>query len=75
MVLNKWLIAFLSLSFTAAAQQAATPPPAGADWGYYGKKGPSSWGKLDPAYAACSKGKLQSPIDIRGAKVNKAQAA
>ena len=72
MVLNKWLIAFLSLSFTAAAQQAAAPPPAGADWGYYGKKGPSGWHKLDPSYAACSNGKLQSPIDIRGAKVNKA---
>ena len=41
-------------------------------WTYYGRKGPSSWGKLDPAYSACSKGKQQSPIDIRGAKRNPA---
>jgi carbonic anhydrase len=53
----------------AHAQQAATPPT-GAEWSYYGKKGPSSWGKLDPAYSACSKGNLQSPIDIHGAKRN-----
>ena len=45
------------------------PQPA-AEWSYYGKKGPSSWGKLDPGYSACSKGKLQSPIDIHGAKRN-----
>ena len=39
-----------------------------ADWTYYGKRGPEHWSKLDPAYAACNKGKEQSPIDIRGAK-------
>jgi len=44
----------------------------GAAWTYYGRKGPSSWGKLDPAYAACSKGKEQSPIDIRNARRNPA---
>ncbi len=66
---TKSLIAFFSMSIAALAQQAATPPT-GAGWSYYGKKGPSSWGKLDPAYSACSKGKLQSPIDIRGAKRN-----
>ncbi|RCV37087.1 hypothetical protein SEVIR_8G034500v4 [Setaria viridis] len=26
--------------------------------------GPENWGKLSPAYAACGKGKQQSPIDI-----------
>jgi len=75
MILHKRWIAFLCISFAAAsAQQAATPTPApaGAPWSYYGRTGPSSWGHLDPAYAACSKGKLQSPIDIRGSKVNKA---
>jgi carbonic anhydrase len=30
------------------------------------------WGKLDPAYRACSHGRQQSPIDIRGAHLNKA---
>jgi carbonic anhydrase len=43
-----------------------------ANWSYQGKTGPLRWGKLDPAYAACSKGHEQSPIDIRGAHLNKA---
>jgi carbonic anhydrase len=43
----------------------------GAYWDYYGKTGPLAWGRLDPAYQACSKGKEQSPIDIRGAHLNK----
>jgi len=42
----------------------------GAAWGYYGKTGPSNWGHLDPQYSACSKGKAQSPIDIRGVKAD-----
>ena len=41
----------------------------------YGKTGPLGWGKLDPAYQACSKGHEQSPIDIRGARLNKSPAA
>jgi len=44
----------------------------GAHWDYYGKTGPLGWGRLDPAYRLCSEGKEQSPIDIRGAKLNKA---
>lgn len=43
-----------------------------ANWTYEGKTGPLRWGKLDPAYAACSKGNEQSPIDIHGAHLNKA---
>jgi carbonic anhydrase len=42
-----------------------------ASWGYEGKTGPLMWGKLDPAYRACSKGHEQSPINIRGARLNK----
>jgi carbonic anhydrase len=42
------------------------------NWSYEGKTGPLRWGKLDPAYAACSKGHEQSPIDIRGAHLDKA---
>src|SRR5580700_4727811 len=41
-------------------------------WDYYGKTGPLGWGKLDQAYKACSQGHEQSPIDIRGAHLNKA---
>lgn len=47
---------------------AQTPTP----WSYEGRTGPLRWGKLDPAYKACSKGDLQSPIDIRGAHLNTA---
>src|SRR5580693_5396729 len=36
-------------------------------WSYEGADGPEHWGDLDPDYAACSRGKEQSPIDIRGA--------
>ena len=43
-----------------------------AHWDYYGKTGPLGWGKLDPAYKVCADGKEQSPIDIHGAKLNKA---
>ena len=37
-------------------------------WSYVGVEGPDEWGKIDPSFAACSNGKAQSPIDIRGAK-------
>jgi carbonic anhydrase len=43
-----------------------------APWEYTGKRGELNWGKLDPAYQACSKGHEQSPIDIHGARLNKA---
>jgi carbonic anhydrase len=57
--------AFVAIGACAAAQS-------GADWGYEGHRGPLVWGKLDPAYQTCSKGHEQSPIDIRGARLNKA---
>jgi carbonic anhydrase len=43
-----------------------------APWDYEGKRGALVWGKLDPAYKACSQGHDQSPIDIHGARLNKA---
>jgi carbonic anhydrase len=64
----------------APAQTAATPTAAKplvtatpaktasaarpAHWGYEGEHGPTKWGTLDLAYAACDKGKAQSPVDI-----------
>ena len=60
---------FFGVATMAVAQ---TAPPAGAPWDYLGKRGELAWGKLDPAYKACSQGHEQSPIDIRGAKLNKA---
>lgn len=58
--------AVLILSFASASVAQST-----ANWDYFGKTGPLGWGKLDPAYQACSKGHEQSPIDIRGAHLNK----
>jgi len=57
----------LGVAAMAATQSAAQSAP----WSYEGKTGPLVWGKLDPAYQACSKGHEQSPIDIRGARLNK----
>jgi carbonic anhydrase len=55
----------VSATTLAAAQD-------GANWNYEGKTGPLVWYRLDPAYQACSKGHEQSPLDIRGARLNKA---
>jgi carbonic anhydrase len=53
------------------AQTLSATAPTTAPWDYEGKRGTFNWGKLDPAYKACSQGHQQSPIDIRGAKLNK----
>lgn len=37
-------------------------------WDYEGTRGAEHWSGLDPGYAACNKGKEQSPIDIRNAE-------
>lgn len=37
-------------------------------WGYEGAHGPEHWGSLDPAFAVCSNGREQSPIDLTGAE-------
>jgi carbonic anhydrase len=63
-------LAFFVL-FVAAACAAAQ---SGANWSYEGKTGPIVWGRLDPAYQACSKGHAQSPMDIRGAHLDKSLA-
>jgi carbonic anhydrase len=55
----------MGLATVCAAQK-------GAYWNYEGHTGPLVWGKLDPTYQACSKGHEQSPLDIRGAHLNKA---
>jgi carbonic anhydrase len=58
-------VALVSITASLAAAQTTAP------WDYVGKRGELNWGKLDPAYQACSKGHEQSPIDIRGAHLNK----
>ncbi len=61
------VLAALVLGFSTLASAQST-----AHWEYEGKDGALRWGKLDPAYKACSAGREQSPIDIRGAHLNKA---
>jgi carbonic anhydrase len=55
---------FLGTAAMAAAQTTA-------NWSYEGKNGQLAWSKLDPSWGACAKGHEQSPIDIRGAKLDK----
>jgi carbonic anhydrase len=59
------LAAIALLMATVASAQTTTP------WDYEGKRGALVWAKLDPAFKACSQGHEQSPIDIRGAHLNK----
>lgn len=64
-------LAALSLALATVAAVPITAQTT-ASWDYEGKRGALNWGKLDPDYRACSKGHEQSPIDIRGAHLNKA---
>jgi carbonic anhydrase len=66
---SAFLCLLMGAASVAGAQSAA---PGSAAWSYTGRSGPLNWGKLDPAYRACSEGHEQSPIDIRGAHLNKA---
>ena len=56
--------ALLSCPFCAATAQAAGKKS--AHWSYGGEDGPKHWGDLDHAFAACSTGQQQSPVDLRG---------
>jgi carbonic anhydrase len=47
-----------------AKTSGATGAHSAAHWTYSGATGAASWGTLDPAYATCSKGVAQSPIDL-----------
>lgn len=66
-------IAFLILGLSSALFPAVSAQDAASSqrqWTYTGKYGPINWSKLDPAYSACSRGRQQSPVDIRGARLN-----
>ena len=49
------------------AGTAATAEEHAKHWSYSGANGPDHWGAEDPAFAACSNGTRQSPIDIETA--------
>jgi len=57
------ICAMVALALASAANAAES-----AHWAYKGHGGPAEWGTMDTAFASCQLGKLQSPIDIRGAK-------
>ena len=65
-----WIVLGVGLC-VGSAPAAMLAQQTGAPWSYEGKDGPLHWGHLDPAYRACSDGKEQSPIDIRGAHLDK----
>ncbi len=69
--MRRFALVFVLLGFSALCA-AAQIPNQGANWSYAGHTGPLVWGKLDPAYAACSRGHEQSPVDLRGARLNSA---
>jgi carbonic anhydrase len=63
----------LATATLASAQNTPTDViPSNTPWEYSDGRGPLVWGKLDPAYSACSKGKEQSPVNLKGAHLNKA---
>jgi carbonic anhydrase len=70
-----WLAAALlaaAVALPAAGAQAAPyaqyVSPWKTPWDYQGARGHEHWSELDPAYAACNRGREQSPVDIRGAR-------
>jgi carbonic anhydrase len=52
-----------------------TAPAHGAHWTYEGATGPAHWAELDPAFAASSEGKAQSPINLVTAAAKAGNAA
>ncbi|HEU5233545.1 MAG TPA: carbonic anhydrase family protein [Terriglobales bacterium] len=59
------VITAILIAGMAQAQDGQSPKH---EWSYNGDEGPQRWGDLNPEYATCKLGQLQSPIDIRGAK-------
>lgn len=61
-----------SIRFIAAACVFAVTGAAvasDAHWEYHGEHGPKHWGEMQSDFALCATGGVQSPIDIKGAKV------
>ncbi len=65
------MIRFPVLSALLVCLAVAASAQSNAPWGYRGRTGPLSWGKLSPDYSTCADGRAQSPIDIRDAHRSK----
>ena len=53
------------LMLGACAPKIEEPHPVEAPhWTYEGEEGPANWGEIDEAFALCSSGTSQSPIDV-----------
>lgn len=65
---RKWLFFILGPSILAAPARSPAQEAHPPHWTYSGPEDPAHWGMLGPAFAACSNGHHQSPIDIRDAK-------
>ncbi|KAI9151063.1 hypothetical protein H9P43_009678 [Blastocladiella emersonii ATCC 22665] len=55
-----------TLLLLALAAMTASTTAASVDWGYGALDGPSKWGSIKADYAACDKGRSQSPVDFKG---------
>jgi len=62
------LRAVLALFFAATLSCSLQARAEGKHWSYSGSGGPAKWGDLEEEFATCKLGKVQSPIDIRGAR-------
>jgi carbonic anhydrase len=62
-----------STSATAPTVASSAPAPSATSvkpatrWSYDGDLGPAHWGDLDPSFAACSHGTVQSPVNLPAA--------
>lgn len=62
MILRVAMVVLVCTLAAAAPHEGGHP-----HWSYEGEEGPAHWAGLDPQYATCEAGHLQSPIDIRDA--------
>jgi carbonic anhydrase len=57
----------LAMLCVAVAIGPAALAEGGADWSYHGSDGPEFWGALSADYEMCDVGRMQSPVDLKGA--------
>ena len=62
-------VASLALAGGILASPPAPHEKGPPHWSYEGKEGPEHWGDLDPSFATCKLGRVQSPIDISAATI------